>query len=39
MEELDASSRRSSEMARNWRGLCPSVDCRGLMMMMKNYRK
>jgi hypothetical protein len=32
--EMDASSRRSSEMARNWRGLCPAVDCNGLMMMM-----
>jgi hypothetical protein len=21
-------------MARNWRGLCPAVDCSGLMMMM-----
>jgi hypothetical protein len=26
-QELDASSRRSSEMARDWRGLCPAVDC------------
>jgi hypothetical protein len=32
--ELDASSRGSSEMARNWIGLCPAVDYRGLMMMM-----
>jgi hypothetical protein len=23
------SSQRSSEMARNWRGLCPAVDCSG----------
>jgi hypothetical protein len=27
-------SRRSSEMASNWRGLCPAVDCSGLMIMM-----
>jgi hypothetical protein len=27
-------SRRSSEMARTWRGLCPAVDCSGRMMMM-----
>jgi hypothetical protein len=33
-QELDASSRRSSEMMRNWRGLCPAVDCSGLMMML-----
>jgi hypothetical protein len=33
--ELDASSRRSSEMASNWRRLCPAVGCSGLMMMMK----
>jgi hypothetical protein len=32
--ELEASSRRSSEMARNWRGICPAVDCSGLVMMM-----
>jgi hypothetical protein len=30
-QELDASSRRSSEMARNWRDLCPAVDCSGLV--------
>jgi hypothetical protein len=35
--ELDASSRRSSEMVSNWRGLCPAVDCSGLMMMMMDY--
>jgi hypothetical protein len=29
-----SSSQRSSEMARNWRGLCPAVHCSGLMMMM-----
>jgi hypothetical protein len=28
----DASSRRSSEMARHWRGICPAVDCSRLMM-------
>jgi hypothetical protein len=28
--------RRSSEMARNWRGLYLAVDCSGLMMMMMN---
>jgi hypothetical protein len=33
LQELDASS-RSSEVARSWRGLCPAVDCSGLMMMM-----
>jgi hypothetical protein len=33
-QELDASSRRSSEVARHWRGLCPAVDCSRLMMMM-----
>jgi hypothetical protein len=33
-QELDAFSRRSSEMARDWRGLCPAVDCSRLMMMM-----
>jgi hypothetical protein len=27
-------SRRSSEMAKHWRGLCPAVDCGRLMMMM-----
>jgi hypothetical protein len=32
--ELDTSSRRSSEMAGYWRGLCPAVDCSRLMMMM-----
>jgi hypothetical protein len=32
--ELDASSRRTSEMARDWRGLCPAVDCSRLMMMI-----
>jgi hypothetical protein len=26
-QELDASSRRPSEMARSWRGLCRAVDC------------
>jgi hypothetical protein len=26
-EWMDASSRRSSEMARDRRGLCPAVDC------------
>jgi hypothetical protein len=30
---MDASSRRPSEMARSWRGLCPAVDCSGMMMM------
>jgi hypothetical protein len=25
---MDASSRRSNEMAKNWRGVCPSVDFR-----------
>jgi hypothetical protein len=33
-QELDASGRRASEIARNWRGFCPAVDCTGLMMMM-----
>jgi hypothetical protein len=33
-QELDASSRGSSEMARDWRGQCPAVDYSGLMMMM-----
>jgi hypothetical protein len=33
-QELDPSSQRSNEMARSWRGLCPAVDCSGLMMMM-----
>jgi hypothetical protein len=32
--ELDASTRRSSEMARDWKGLCPTVDCGRLMIMM-----
>jgi hypothetical protein len=32
-QELDASSRRSSEMVKSWRGLCPAMDCSGLMMM------
>jgi hypothetical protein len=32
--EQDTSSRRSSEMARHWRGLCSAVDCGRLMMMM-----
>jgi hypothetical protein len=32
--ELDASSRRSSEMASIWRSLYPVVDCSGLMLMM-----
>jgi hypothetical protein len=27
-------SLRSSEMASNWRGLCPAVDSGGLMVMM-----
>jgi hypothetical protein len=31
-QELDASSRRSSEMARDWRGLWPAWDCGRLMM-------
>jgi hypothetical protein len=31
---MDASSRGSSKIARNWRGLCPAVNCTGLMMMM-----
>jgi hypothetical protein len=30
-QELDASSRRSNKMARNWRDLCPAVDCSGLI--------
>jgi hypothetical protein len=25
-------------MARNWRGLCPAVDCSGLMMIMVIYK-
>jgi hypothetical protein len=25
----------AAEMPRNWRGLCPAVECSGLMMMMK----
>jgi hypothetical protein len=33
-QELDASSRGSSEMAGYWKGLCPALDCDGLMMMM-----
>jgi hypothetical protein len=33
-QELDASSPRSSEMARDMRGLCPAMDYSGLMMMM-----
>jgi hypothetical protein len=33
-QELDASSRRSRVMARSWRGLCPAMDCSGLMTMM-----
>jgi hypothetical protein len=33
--ELDASSRRSREIS-NWRGLCPAVECVGLMMMVRN---
>jgi hypothetical protein len=36
-QEMDASSRGSSEMARNWRDLCPAVDCSGRMMMMDAY--
>jgi uncharacterized protein YfbU (UPF0304 family) len=32
--ELDATSRRLSKVASNWRGLCPAVDCGRLMMMM-----
>jgi hypothetical protein len=28
------SGQRSSDSARNWRGLCPAVDCSRLMMMM-----
>jgi hypothetical protein len=32
---LDASSRRSSEMASDWRSLCPAVDCGGLVMMAR----
>jgi hypothetical protein len=35
--ELNASSRRSSEMVSNWGGLCAAEDCSGLMMMMMNY--
>jgi hypothetical protein len=35
-QKLDASSRRSSEMARDWRGLWQAVDCSGRMMMMIN---
>jgi hypothetical protein len=27
-QEMDASSRRSSEMVKHWRGLCPAVDCK-----------
>jgi hypothetical protein len=34
-QELDASSRRSNKMAKNWRDLCPAVECSGLMMMMR----
>jgi hypothetical protein len=26
-------------MAKSWRGLCPRVDCSGLMMMMMKYSK
>jgi hypothetical protein len=33
-QELDASSRRSSEMARHWRCLCPAVECNRLMMIV-----
>jgi hypothetical protein len=33
-QELETSSRRSSAMARYWRGLCPAVGCSRLMMMM-----
>jgi hypothetical protein len=36
-QELDASSRKSSEMARDWRALCPAVDCGRLMMMIHTY--
>jgi hypothetical protein len=28
----------SSEMARNWRGLCPAVDCSRLMMMIMSSK-
>jgi hypothetical protein len=34
LAELDTNSRGSSEMARNWRGPCPAVDCSGLVMIM-----
>jgi hypothetical protein len=37
-QKLDASSRRSSEMARSWRALCPAVDYSELMMMMMRFR-
>jgi hypothetical protein len=33
-QELDASSRRSSEMAKSRRGVCPAVDCSALMMII-----
>jgi hypothetical protein len=33
-QELNVSSRKSSEMARNWRALRPAVDCSELMIMM-----
>jgi hypothetical protein len=32
-------SRRSSEMARSWRGLCPAVDCDRLMMMTRGMHR
>jgi hypothetical protein len=31
---IDLFRRKSSEMARHWRGLCPAVDCNRMMMMM-----
>jgi hypothetical protein len=31
---MDASSRKSRKMARSWIGLCPAVDCNGLIIMM-----
>jgi hypothetical protein len=31
---MGESSRGSTEIANNWRGLCPAVNCGKLMMMM-----
>lgn len=33
-QELDARGRKSISVACTWGGLCPAVDCDGLMMMM-----